>query len=362
MSSGRLPARWADLMLIAPQSFGAIVQFPGKLIGLAKSIKGVTSAQLLLNAAMTANPIALVVVAVAALAGGLYLLFKKTEFGRQALTAMGHIAKSVFTTSINVAKYAIKGLADWAGWARDKLMLMIPDWLIVTLGRLRDATLWVGEQVGKATEKITDFNERMAANAKIAKRFAEQSGCPCGNGRHSWQWHQEDRPRADPSSPEVVEESGAAAGDWVEAWTAAYRKQTDAQRAWLDETLETFAVAELAIEKSFDPNFILAAPAMDELTTSIDSATASNQRFALSLALIAGEVGGSWGQAMNQMSAMMKAVDEDWRKRRFHEHTSPSSPASGPRCPLSARRCRATARSPSRPSEISPLRWRRVTG
>ena len=37
------------LMLLAPGSFGAIVQFPGKLIGLAKSLKLVTAAQWLIQ-------------------------------------------------------------------------------------------------------------------------------------------------------------------------------------------------------------------------------------------------------------------------------------------------------------------------
>ena len=168
---GALAGAMGGLMLIAPQSFGALVQFPGKLLPLAQALKSGAAAQWLLNAAMTANPIALVVAAVATLVGGIYLLFTKTELGRQAFQAMAHIAKAVFATSINVAKLAIKGLADWAGWAKDKLMAMIPDFVITGLGKLKDAAAWVGDQVGTATEKISAFNERMAASAQASVKL-----------------------------------------------------------------------------------------------------------------------------------------------------------------------------------------------
>ena len=72
---GSLATAMGGLMLIAPQSFGALVQFPGKLLKLASATsratavtKILTAKQWLLNAAMTANPIVLVVAAVGALA------------------------------------------------------------------------------------------------------------------------------------------------------------------------------------------------------------------------------------------------------------------------------------------------------
>ena len=75
--TGSLVGAMGGLMLIMPQSFGALVQFPGKLVTLAKKIKIVTAAQRIFNAVMRANPIGLAVTAVAALAGGLYLLWKR---------------------------------------------------------------------------------------------------------------------------------------------------------------------------------------------------------------------------------------------------------------------------------------------
>ena len=53
---------------------------------------------------------------------------------------------------------------------------------------------------------------------------------------------------------------------------------------------------------------------LSESSDATDSATEANQRFALSLAMISGQVGGPYGQALNQMSAMMAAVDEDGKR------------------------------------------------
>ena len=90
---GSLVGAMGGLMLIAPQAFGSLVQLPGKLIGLAKMLtitnaktiiltgatKLAAAAQVLWNAALLANPIGLVVAAVALLAGGLFLLWKRKK-------------------------------------------------------------------------------------------------------------------------------------------------------------------------------------------------------------------------------------------------------------------------------------------
>ena len=78
---GSLAGAMGGLMLLMPQSFGALVQFPGKLMRLAKVInivrlkaialavaqKAVAAAQWLINVAMKANPIGLVIAAIALL-------------------------------------------------------------------------------------------------------------------------------------------------------------------------------------------------------------------------------------------------------------------------------------------------------
>src|SRR5699024_4330873 len=64
--------------------------------------KSITSAQWLWNAAMSANPIGLVVVAIAALVAGLVLFFTKTEKGRE-----------VWETVWGAVKAAASAVADW---------------------------------------------------------------------------------------------------------------------------------------------------------------------------------------------------------------------------------------------------------
>ena len=163
---GSLAGAMGGLMLIMPQSFGALVQFPGKLLVLAKSLKGVTAAQWLLNAAMTANPIGIVVAAVALLAGGLYLLFTKTKIGREAFRAYANIAKAVFATAINIARFAIEKLAKWAGIVKKKIGEMIPKWV-------SKAVEFLGRRVAAVTGEIREFNERMEASAKQTKEAVE---------------------------------------------------------------------------------------------------------------------------------------------------------------------------------------------
>ena len=84
---GSLAGAMGGLMLVMPQAFGAIVQLPGKLIVLATKLKLVAAAQWLWNAALTANPIGLVITAVALLASGLYLLSKRQESVQKAFDA-----------------------------------------------------------------------------------------------------------------------------------------------------------------------------------------------------------------------------------------------------------------------------------
>ena len=164
---GSLAGAMGGLMILMPQSFGALVQLPGKLIALASSMKIVTAGQWLLNAAMTANPIGLVVAAVAALVGGLYLLFTKTEIGREAFNAWVNVLKNQFTVSLNLAWAAIEWLAKWAVIAKDKIVEMIPDWVIKSVE-------WLGEQVAVVTDKVKEFNDRMEANAKATKAAAKE--------------------------------------------------------------------------------------------------------------------------------------------------------------------------------------------
>jgi tape measure domain-containing protein len=77
-----------------------------KVAGLAVSAatKAWTAAQWLLNAALTANPIGLVIAAIALLAGALYLAWTKSEVFRKAMTAAFQGVLKVITTVWNWVK------------------------------------------------------------------------------------------------------------------------------------------------------------------------------------------------------------------------------------------------------------------
>ena len=152
---GSLAAAMGGLMLFMPQAFGALTNLPGKLIGVTKAFRA-------LNLTMLANPMGLVVAAIALLATGLYLLFTKTEIGRQAFEAIGHVAKEVFATAINVARATIVALVWWAEKLKPVLVKMIPWYVIKTVKLLGKAVAWV-------TGKLRDFNDHMDRNAKQAR-------------------------------------------------------------------------------------------------------------------------------------------------------------------------------------------------
>lgn len=114
-----------------PQLFmhaaGAILTFTGAVVGIAAAIKVVDTfktAFLLLNGVMAANPIGLVVAAVAALAGGLIYAYNHSERFRWAVSFLGNVAlntfrsigSAVYNNMINpiiTAIYHVRRLISW---------------------------------------------------------------------------------------------------------------------------------------------------------------------------------------------------------------------------------------------------------
>ena len=156
---GSLAVAMGGLAVLMPQAFGSFTALPGKLLRVTKAFR-------LLNLTMLANPIGLVIAAVALLAGGLYLLFTKTEIGRQAFRLFGNYVKLYFTTAINLARAAIQWLAKWAVIVKNKIVQMIPKWVIKSVE-------WLGKKVAAVTGKIRELNERMEASAKQTEATAE---------------------------------------------------------------------------------------------------------------------------------------------------------------------------------------------
>lgn len=125
-----------------------------------------TAAQWAFNAAMSANPIALVVIAIAALVAGLVLFFTKTEVGRAVITAVwgaiktaiGAVADWITGTAIPAILAAFEFLgslpgkfAGWFGGAVDaavRFLGSLVDWVKKLPGRIWDglsslaSTVW----------------------------------------------------------------------------------------------------------------------------------------------------------------------------------------------------------------------------
>lgn len=115
-------------------------------------------AQAALNLVMSANPIGLVVTAVAALAAGLYTAYQKSETFRNAVDAAGRIGKQAF----DAIRSAVGGVIDWVvdlashaggiGGVFDRAMGIAQDavyWVIQPFRRLleiiQDVVAWIQE-------------------------------------------------------------------------------------------------------------------------------------------------------------------------------------------------------------------------
>jgi hypothetical protein len=88
----------------------------------AAATKIAAAAQWLWNAAMTANPIGLVVAAIAALVAGLVLAYKHVGWFRDAVDAMGRAVLGVF-------KWIVNGFADLWNGTIGRIHLSIPSWI-----------------------------------------------------------------------------------------------------------------------------------------------------------------------------------------------------------------------------------------
>lgn len=73
-----------------------------------------TAAQWALNAALSANPIAIVVIAVAALVAGLIILYKKSDAVRTIVNKLGTVAVAAFRATVTAITNAVT-------WFRDRL-------------------------------------------------------------------------------------------------------------------------------------------------------------------------------------------------------------------------------------------------
>lgn len=122
----------------------------------AAATKAMAVAQWALNAAMTANPIGLVVLAIAALVAGLVLAYKKSETFRNIVQAAGEVGRKAFGWVVDRIQDVIDIAGKVIGWFRDKIPAAL-EALGTVARRIGDVLLAPFRAVQAAIEKIIDL-------------------------------------------------------------------------------------------------------------------------------------------------------------------------------------------------------------
>ena len=121
-------AAWPKFILNAKFVVGIFTQMPGKIMSAVKALTtlklatvATTVKQWALNAAMYANPIGLVVAALAALVAGLVYAYKKSERFRNVVDSVWSSVTSFFSLAWNKIVGWFKSIYEWAGKAWGKV-------------------------------------------------------------------------------------------------------------------------------------------------------------------------------------------------------------------------------------------------
>lgn len=98
--------------------------------------KAWAAAQWLLNAAMSANPVALLVIAISGLVAALVILYKKSETVRNAMNALWGVIAAGATSVFQAVTNALNWVIDKVNWFIDKLnKIKLPSWLPMIGGK-----------------------------------------------------------------------------------------------------------------------------------------------------------------------------------------------------------------------------------
>ncbi|MHA4848764.1 phage tail tape measure protein [Rhodococcus sp. MSC1_016] len=142
----------------------------GAMVATTVATGAMTAAQWLLNAALSANPIGVIIVAVAALAAGLIYFFTQTELGRQIISA----AWSGIQAAISFAwESVIKPIFDlwWAGMQKigDVALWLWNSAIVPAFNGVRDViggvATWVGDRFNDIVGFVTSMPERISSAA-----------------------------------------------------------------------------------------------------------------------------------------------------------------------------------------------------
>ncbi len=180
--------------------FGKLVTIGGRVV---RFLKMARSAMIAMNAVMAANPIILVVAAIAALAAGLVIAYKKSEtFRRIVNTAFRWVKRVVLGTikawgdsQLRLVSLVIRA----AGWIVDKMLWMAEKvvggaakafgWVPGIGGKLKDAKNavedfreGVSDKMDSAADSVDDFRGRFDRYLTNAANTAHRQGKKAGRG------------------------------------------------------------------------------------------------------------------------------------------------------------------------------------
>lgn len=143
--------------------------------------KVAAAGQWLLNAAMTANPIGLVIAGIVALVAGLVWFFTKTEIGRKAWGAITDAFKAgiswIMGTAVPVIKTVFAGAVDIAKQKFDSIKGAIGGFV----DKLKDAWNWV-KKLADRISNSTIGQALGAANSAVGSLLGRATGGPVSAG------------------------------------------------------------------------------------------------------------------------------------------------------------------------------------
>lgn len=120
----------------------AILATRGAITAINAATKAWTAVQWLLNAALTANPIGLVIAAVAALVAGFVLAYKNIEPFRKFIDGLWRLLKNSVVAAFNAVSYAIEKMVSWVKRAWEWVQKLIDKIRQVKSPSLKLPKLW----------------------------------------------------------------------------------------------------------------------------------------------------------------------------------------------------------------------------
>ena len=317
---GSLVAAMGGLMIVMPQSFGAIVQFPGKLLKLGKALKSTAAMQRLLNLAMRMNPIGLVITAVALLAGGIYLLWKRYNKLQKTFDAAAASTETL-TARYDDLKEKISDVADKLKLARKEAddSLFIDHSIVSHEKRLRvlvaerdelEKHIQQRAETAKAAKKLADAEKKAAEKKEqaVKKLAAAQIEVSKATKKTSETLEELSRKwtEATLEGNEYLDMISQVADATPVATVEFKNMGTGLHEAAVIMSTEMYEAAKSLEEKQIELAKSAEALRLEEeaLRIETEAGTQAASGYDLALAGLSGQMGGATGQALNLVIAM----------------------------------------------------------